>query len=152
MQEIWVWILGLEDTLRSKCNPLQYSCLGNPMDQRSLLCYSPRGAKSQIRLSTHISPKFCLWHRRAATLKNDFLHKCKCLLQKDLCFQSFSSVYSFPKIISLRSYAKRAYWHNLLLYVYAYFSICTIIFLLSYTHLALYNQILGLVSFSPICA
>ena len=32
-------------------NPLQYSCLENPMDRRSLVGYSPRGKKSQTRLS-----------------------------------------------------------------------------------------------------
>ena len=32
-------------------NPLQYSCLENPMDQRSLAGYSLGGHKSQTRLS-----------------------------------------------------------------------------------------------------
>ena len=32
-------------------NPLQYSCLGNPMDRRSLVGYSPWGRKSQTCLS-----------------------------------------------------------------------------------------------------
>ena len=32
--------------------PLQYSCLENPHGQRSLVGYSPGGAKSQTRLST----------------------------------------------------------------------------------------------------
>ena len=33
MQETQVWTLGQEDPCRKKCNPLQYSCLGNPMDR-----------------------------------------------------------------------------------------------------------------------
>ena len=32
MQETWVWFLGQEDPGEGKGNPLQYSCLGNPMD------------------------------------------------------------------------------------------------------------------------
>ena len=32
-------------------NPLQYSCLGNPRDRRSLAGYSPWGHKSWIQLS-----------------------------------------------------------------------------------------------------
>ena len=33
-------------------NPLQYSCLGNPMDRRSLVGYSPLGhKKSQTQLT-----------------------------------------------------------------------------------------------------
>ena len=33
MQETWVWSLGWEDPLEKEmANPLQYSCLGNPID------------------------------------------------------------------------------------------------------------------------
>ena len=32
-------------------SPLQYSCLGNPMDKRSLMAYRPWGHKSRTRLS-----------------------------------------------------------------------------------------------------
>ena len=38
--------LGLEEPLGEWYgNPLQYSCLGNPMDKRSLVAYSPWGCK-----------------------------------------------------------------------------------------------------------
>jgi len=37
--------------LEGNGNQLQYSCLENPMDRRSLVGYSPWGTKSQIRLS-----------------------------------------------------------------------------------------------------
>ena len=33
MQETWVWSLGGEDRGEGNDNPLQYSCLGNPMDR-----------------------------------------------------------------------------------------------------------------------
>ena len=32
MQATWVWFLGLEDPMKKDGNPLQYSCLENPMD------------------------------------------------------------------------------------------------------------------------
>ena len=32
-------------------NPLQYSCLENPHEQRSLACYSPLGHNSRTQLS-----------------------------------------------------------------------------------------------------
>ena len=39
-------ILGSERTPgEENGNPLQYSCLGNPMDRRSLVGYSPWGQK-----------------------------------------------------------------------------------------------------------
>ena len=33
MQDTWVQSLGQEDPLRKNGNPLQYSCLENPMDR-----------------------------------------------------------------------------------------------------------------------
>ena len=42
MQEMGVLSLGQEDPPgEGHGNPLQYSCLGNSMDRRSLLGYSP---------------------------------------------------------------------------------------------------------------
>ena len=46
MQESWVRSLGREDPPgEGNGNPLQYSCLENPMERRSLVCYSPWGRK-----------------------------------------------------------------------------------------------------------
>ena len=50
MQEIWVRSLGSIPGLGSSLgarhgNPLQYSCLENPIRQRSLVGYSPWGCK-----------------------------------------------------------------------------------------------------------
>ena len=50
MQETWVRSLGWEDPL------MEYSCLENPHEQRSLADYSPQGHKEldiTKRLSTH---------------------------------------------------------------------------------------------------
>ena len=48
-QETWVQSLGQEDPLEKEMegNPLQYSCLGNPLDflWRSLAGYSPCGRR-----------------------------------------------------------------------------------------------------------
>ena len=35
MQETWLWSLGGKIPWRRKCNPFQYSCLGNPQDRGS---------------------------------------------------------------------------------------------------------------------
>ena len=46
MQETWVQSLGWEDSPGGgHGNPLQYSCLENPIEQRSLVGYSPWGHK-----------------------------------------------------------------------------------------------------------
>ena len=46
MWENWVKSLGWEDPLeRGHGNPLQYSCLENPHEQRSLVGHSPQGWK-----------------------------------------------------------------------------------------------------------
>ena len=46
MQETWVWSLGGKDPPREgHGNPLQYSYLKNPHEQRSLADYSPWGRK-----------------------------------------------------------------------------------------------------------
>ena len=39
------WIPGLGSPGEGHGNPLQYSCLENPMDQRSLVGYCPWGLK-----------------------------------------------------------------------------------------------------------
>ena len=41
-------------------NPLQYSCLGNPMDRGAWQATVHGVAKSQIRLSTHMCPEIIL--------------------------------------------------------------------------------------------
>ena len=53
MQETQVQFLGLEDPPREgKDNPLQYFCLGNPMDRGAWQAtYSPWAHKSRTRLS-----------------------------------------------------------------------------------------------------
>ena len=54
MQETWIHSLGWEDPLEHG-NPLQYSCLEYPHEQRSLVSYSPWGGKESDtteRLST----------------------------------------------------------------------------------------------------
>ena len=46
MRETWVRSLGREDSPgEGNGNPLQYSCLGNPMDGGALVSYSPWGHK-----------------------------------------------------------------------------------------------------------
>ena len=47
-------------------NPLQYSCLGNPMDRGAWQATVPRVAKSQTRLSDYaLSPSTVLWYFKA---------------------------------------------------------------------------------------
>ena len=47
-QETWVSSLGLEDHLEEEnCNPLQYSCLKNPMDRGAWWPTAQRVTKSQ---------------------------------------------------------------------------------------------------------
>ena len=54
MQETWVQYLGWEDPLEKwHSNPLQYSCLENPMDRGAWWATVHRTAKSQTRLKTH---------------------------------------------------------------------------------------------------
>ena len=50
-QETQVQSLGQEDPWRRNGNPLQYSCLGNPMDRGAWRATVPGVAKSQTRLS-----------------------------------------------------------------------------------------------------
>ena len=47
VQEIWILSLGWEDSLEKEGhgNPLQYSCLENPLGQRSLVSYSLWGCR-----------------------------------------------------------------------------------------------------------
>ena len=56
MQETWVQSLGQEDSPgEGHGNPLQYSCLGNPMDRGAWWATVHGIAKSRTRLSnTHI--------------------------------------------------------------------------------------------------
>ena len=52
MRETWVQSLGREDLPgEGNGNPLQYSCLENPMDGGTWLGYSPWGRKESDRLS-----------------------------------------------------------------------------------------------------
>jgi len=51
MQETQMQFLGQEDPLRRECNPLQYSCLGNPMDRGAWWATVCGFAKSQTQLS-----------------------------------------------------------------------------------------------------
>ena len=52
MQEMQVWSLGWEDTLdKENGNPLQCSCLGNPMDRGAWQVVVYKATKSQTRLN-----------------------------------------------------------------------------------------------------
>ena len=52
MQETWVQSLGREDPLEKEmANPLQYSCLENPMDRGAWWATVHGVAKSQTQLS-----------------------------------------------------------------------------------------------------
>ena len=58
MQETGVRSLCLEDLLEKEnvdCHPLQYSCLGNPMDRGAWRATVDRVSKSRTQLSTHSS-------------------------------------------------------------------------------------------------
>ena len=45
-QETWVRFLGQEDPLeKENGNPLQYSCLGNPMDRGAWWSIQPMGSQ-----------------------------------------------------------------------------------------------------------
>ena len=51
-QETWVWFLGWEDLLEEdNSNPLQYSCLKNPMDREVWRATIQRVTKSWTQLS-----------------------------------------------------------------------------------------------------
>ena len=53
MEETWVRILGWEDSPREgHGNPLQYSCLENPMDREAWQVTIHGVSKSQMQLST----------------------------------------------------------------------------------------------------
>ena len=55
---MWVRSLGQEDSPGvGNGNPLQYSCLGNPMDRGAWRATVHVAAKSQTRLSTHYATK-----------------------------------------------------------------------------------------------
>ena len=57
MQETWVLLLGQEDPLEKEIgNPLQYSCLENPLDKRCLAGYSPWHCK-ELDTSGRQSPR-----------------------------------------------------------------------------------------------
>ena len=57
-QETWVWSLGLKDSPGEEDgNPLQYSCLENPMDRGAWWATVQRGTKSRTRLSTSTETK-----------------------------------------------------------------------------------------------
>ena len=56
MQETWVQSLGHKDSPREgNGNPLQYSCLGNPLDRGTQWAAVHGVAKSWIRLSTSMA-------------------------------------------------------------------------------------------------
>ena len=55
---MWVRSLGQEDSPGvGNGNPLQYSCLGNPMDRGAWRATVHGAAKSQTRLSTYYATK-----------------------------------------------------------------------------------------------
>ena len=59
MQGMWVWILGLEDPLRSKWQPTPVFLPRKSHGQRILVGYSLRGAKeSDMTEHTHFNQRF----------------------------------------------------------------------------------------------
>ena len=54
MQEMQVQSLGQEDPLEKERNPLQHSCLENPMDRGAWRATVQGVAWSQTQLSTHV--------------------------------------------------------------------------------------------------
>ena len=51
MLETWVQSLGQEDPLENTGDPLQYSCLGKPMDRRDWQATVDGGTKRQTQWS-----------------------------------------------------------------------------------------------------
>ena len=77
VRETWVQSLGWEDPLEKGKNPLQYSCLDNPHEPRSLVDCSPRGRKGSdtteqlsIMHNTYI---ICVCVRACAVLSHSFM-------------------------------------------------------------------------------
>ena len=59
MQETWVWSLGQEDPLeKENDNPLQHSCLENPMEEGAWWATVHGVAKTRTRLSDFTSLHF----------------------------------------------------------------------------------------------
>ena len=80
MWETWVLSLGQEDTLKEGMNPLQDSCMENPMDRRAWQATVHRVAQSWTqlkRLNTHtVNSIISLW---LLSLQKTLLHKHKTL-------------------------------------------------------------------------
>ena len=83
MQESWVQSLGWEDPLdEGNGNPLQYSCLENPMDRGAWWAILHRVAKSRTRLSD-----FTFFHIASNRLTSGASGKesaCQCRRQETL--------------------------------------------------------------------
>ena len=76
-------------------NPLQYSCLENPMDRGAWQAAVCRVAKSQTqlkRLSTHMSPTDTLQVSTTSALETSCSKKPKCIWRIHVMFIQFSSV------------------------------------------------------------
>ena len=104
MQEMWIWSLGQEDPLEKlNGNPLQCSCLGNPMDTGAWWPTVHGVEKSQTRLSDfaftfHYSRwKFRLQDNTSPSFLNTFNHLSMlivgigCYGAMTLCLQSWQS-------------------------------------------------------------
>ena len=75
MQETWVWSLGREDSPgEGNGNPLQYSCLENPMDRGTWWATVHTVAKSRTRLSDFTFHLNRIWHRLLLSLEGQLLH------------------------------------------------------------------------------
>ena len=77
MQENQIQSLGHEDLGEGNGNPLQYCCLGNPMD-RSLVGYGPWGHKEldttellSVR-ANYLSQENCYWNKHITLRDNCF--------------------------------------------------------------------------------
>ena len=73
MQEIWVQSLGWEDPHGGgNGNPLQYSCLENPIDRGAWWATVHGVTKSQTRLSDFHSLTHSLWAQNLSKLPGSF--------------------------------------------------------------------------------
>ena len=71
-EETQVWSLGWEDALEGHGNPVQYSCLENPMDREVWQATVHGATKSQIQLKRLCT--FCLLHEFVSSSRMKLYH------------------------------------------------------------------------------
>ena len=96
-------------------NPLQYSCLGNPMDRGAWRATVQRVPKSQMQLSTHTQTQTpiafyqpCNWHQYHFLLKSTLWYQCTWQIEN--IFWTFFR-HSFPKIRTEFPSSRWKYWN-----------------------------------------